>query len=566
MSTISSNNKGLSQQSQPSIKAAIAKYRRYWWLFLLSLIVCGGLAVAYLKIKAPVYLVQSSLLVDQDSGLPGTTAPKSATSGASSLLRNFSFLGFGGGSGVDDEVIVMDSHELRSQVVDELKLNRSYIEKKGLFKKIDHYNDSPIEIDAPQALFDTLSISLQFKIKMDKQGKTQITVKKGMFKILAEVKDVTLPVNVNTGWGIYNVHTTSHYTPGKDLKINAYVTGTDIAAENLAKTTTVKVMTKKANAIYLDVEETNVKRGKDLLNTLMRVYNERGMQQKNDKALVTAKFIDDRLAIIYKELTGSEAEIEEFKRKNNIYDPEVQAKAVATKQSAAEQQATALESQYHIISMMRDFVRDPKNTGAYIPFDGGGTAASGFVSAYNQLITERTHLAVSARDNNQVLQDMDKEIATMRVNVLHGLDNSLKALQHQISEANKMEGQSEDAIGSFPSQEREGRTLLRNQTIQNALYTFLLQEREQNQLLLASKTPKGQIVDHAYAGSEPLKPKKGIVLMLALVIGFLIPIALIYVKNMFRTKPGDELDDKAQGKVEGKDSEGKVEDKVGEAS
>lgn len=536
----SSNDTSSSQQNLSNFGATIAKYRRYWWLFLISLLVCGALAVAYLKIKAPVYIITSSVLVDQDSGLPGTSAPKSSTSGASSLLRNFSFLGFGGGSGVDDEVIVMGSQEMRAQVVDELKINRAYIEKKGFLKKIDHYNDSPIEIDAPQELFDTLSISLKFKIKVDKQGKASITVKKGMFKTLAEMKDVTLPVNVNTHWGIYNVHTTRFYRPGKKLNLTAYVSGTNVVAENLTKTTTVKVMSKKANVIYLDALESNVKRGKDLLNTLMRVYNERGMQQKNEKALNTAKFIDERLALIYKELTGSEAEIEEFKRRNNIYDVAVQAKTVAGKQNLAEQQAIRLESQYHIISMIKDFVSDPRNKGAYIPFNADTTAAAGFVSSYNRLITERNQLAISARDNNQVIQNIDKEIADMRANVLHGLDHTLKSLRYQIGEANKVESQSEGAISEFPSQEREGRTLLRNQTIQNALYTFLLQEREQNQLLLASKTPKGVIVDHAYASTEPVKPNKGIVALVALFMGFIIPIFLIYLKNMFRPKPGSK--------------------------
>lgn len=96
------------------------KYKRYWWLFALSLILCMGLAAFYLTFKKPVYLVVGKVLVtDEKSGSTG-----------SAILKSMS-LGLGGGSKVDDEVIVMGSQEICGEMINRLKINRRYTEKLG---------------------------------------------------------------------------------------------------------------------------------------------------------------------------------------------------------------------------------------------------------------------------------------------------------------------------------------------------------------------------------------------------------------------------------------------------
>ena len=188
--------------------ALLQRYKRYWWLFAISLAACIALAVMYLKIVKPVYLVQSIVLVDpEDNAKPGTASM------GNSLLKS---IALGGGSRVEDEIVVMGSQQLRMQMVKELKLNRAYVERKSFLNRVDHYNDSPIEIDAPDALFDTLSTSFLFKIKTTADGKADIKVKKGYFKTLAEASDVTLPANVKTPYGIFNVKKTAFYKPSHE--------------------------------------------------------------------------------------------------------------------------------------------------------------------------------------------------------------------------------------------------------------------------------------------------------------------------------------------------------------
>ena len=533
---MSNQNKDSNPQNPSSTDtvSALRKMLQYWWLFLLSFVVCFGMAYLYIKFKAPVYLIESSIMVDDELG----SSASSKMVSTSSALRNM--MG-GSNMNVNNEVLVMNSETLMSRMVSELGINCQYFEKTGFLKKKDRYNDSPIEVTAPKELFDTLSVSLHFKIHVAKDGKAHVKVLKGLFKTMSEVKNVTLPCNVKTPYGIFSVQPTRYFVPHRDYQMNAYVSGYIPCSEALRDgILDVLVMTKKSDAIWLKVEDTNPQRGRDMLNTLMRLYNEKGLKDKDEQAMNTAKFIDERLALIYKDLMGSEAEIESYKKAHNMVDPELQVKESVVKQSASEQAIIALETQYRIVSMIQEFLANPANKRSLIPFEADSTTAIASIRAYNRLITERMRLETSAKENNQALQSIDQQIAAMRTNVARGINSSLTALRIKMGKAQAQNSSATGKMSQMPTQERETRILYREQGIQNELYIFLLQKREENALRLAGNVPKGKIIDKAYAHSKPLEPKMSMVAFVALLFALALPFLILYLKKMLNTKFEDQ--------------------------
>ncbi len=124
----------------------------------------------------------------------------------------------------------------------------------------------------------------------------------------------------------------------------------------------------------------------------------------------------------------------------------------------------------------------------------------------------------------------------MHANVLHGINSSIKGIDLQLSKVRGQASQTAGDLSQVPTQEREARELYRQQGIQNTLYTFLLEKREENSLVLAATTPKGKIVDHAFAETNPISPNKMIVLAMALLAGLMLPMLLVYMKDLFTTK------------------------------
>ncbi|MDY5901530.1 MAG: polysaccharide biosynthesis tyrosine autokinase [Sodaliphilus sp.] len=509
---------------------------RHWWLFALSFIFCFGILFLYLRKTLPSYIVSSTVLVDDQSlSFAGIGNPK-----GNSMLK--SVMG-GGDVNVFNEIEILASENLAAKTVDALDINCRYYEKTGFLKKQDHYGTSPIIVEAPKELFDTLSVTLPFKIKVYADGKTDITVKKGMFSNYAELKGVELPATVKTPFGLFVVKPTQYFTPKHEYSITASVAGNIPAALELQKDMTVDLKAKKTDIVYMDVMDNDVKRGRDILNTLVRLYNERGMKESDTQGMTTARFIDERLSLIYKNLMGSEAEIEAYKKAHSLVDPYTQVKSSIIKGETSESAIIALETQYRIASMIKGFITDPANKHSLIPFESDSLSAK-MVRSYNALITQRQHLETSAKADNPALVQLDQQLNAMRENMLGSVNNALGAMRIKIDKAKDVQGESKGDMSQFASTERETRTLYRNQAIQNELYIFLLQKREENALKMAAAQPKGKLVDEAYAASEPVKPKKPLLAFVALMMTFAIPFCILYVKKMLKNKIGsqDELE------------------------
>ena len=509
---------------------------RHWWLFALSFIFCFGILFLYLRKTLPSYIVSSTVLVDDHS----LSFAGIGNSKGNSMLK--SMIG-GGDVNVFNEIEILASENLAAKTVDALDINCRYYEKTGFLKKEDHYGTSPIIVEAPKELFDTLSVTLPFKIKVYADGKTDITVKKGMFSNYAELKGVELPATVKTPFGLFVVKPTQYFTPKHEYSITASVAGNIPAALELQKDMTVDLKAKKTDIVYMDVMDNDVKRGRDILNTLVRLYNERGMKESDTQGMTTARFIDERLSLIYKNLMGSEAEIEAYKKAHNLIDPVAQAKTTIIKGETSESAIIALETQYRIASMIKGFITDPANKHSLIPFESDSLSAK-MVRTYNALITQRQHLETSAKADNPALVQLDQQLNAMRENMLGSVNNALSAMRIKIDKAKDVQGESKGDMSQFASTERETRTLYRNQAIQNELYIFLLQKREENALKMAAAQPKGKLVDEAYAASEPVKPKKPLLAFVALMMTFAIPFCILYVKKMLKNKIGsqDELE------------------------
>lgn len=514
-------------ENKIDVSYIITVLRRNWYLFAISTFVCILFAGVYLYRKHPVYSIHAKMLVSYDDG---------SGSMGSTLMKSLSLGGVGGNT-VEDEVLVVNSHSIKAQAIKELKLNRSYSSPKNFLKTRYYYNDSPIEINAPDELFDTLSVGMSFKIKVNAEAnKISVKVKKGMFKTLAEVEANKFPFVVSTPYGIFSVDTTKYYVPGEKLTVNVSVAGNSVLAEDYAQLLSIIKTEKKANGISLYMDDISIQRGTDILNKMIELYNRRGQAEKDEMAINTAKFIEERLAYLYKDLSASEAKIEQFKRDKKKTDVAYDTKILIEKTNSLERELVRAETEFEILNMTRAFISDPKNKYSLIPNATGLGAAGDAIESYNGLILERMKLSRNAKSNNATLISLNEQIDALRENIIVTLDKAYESASVRLTDLRSQTRKSQMALGDIPSQEREYLELEREQVIRNTLYSFLLQKREENQLVLAATTPKGKIVDEAYAFNEPIAPNKKIIVIMAFFFGLMMPAIWLYLKHMFSDK------------------------------
>ena len=497
----------------------IYEMKQRWYYYLIAFVFIMGFVAFYMYKKNADYLFHANILIEQEDG------GGAAAGGMAQMMRTFSLGSIGGGS-VDDEILVMQSHSLFCEMISELKLNRTYREEIAM-KNYSLYKKSPVVLLAPDELFDTLKSGFQMTVKLRPDGLADVKATKGILKTtLFEKSGATLPLTINIpSRGIYVLEKTEYYVEGEERNLKINVAGNSQIAESFAEELVVDYSSKNSNGITLEIEDNDLQRGKDILNKLIELYNNRRIDEKNLKTSNELRFIDERLASLTGQLHDAEKKVEDFKTSNNVTDIEVEARVLLEQTSANKQSIVQIQTQLAVFDMICKFLDDPVNRYSMIPITSGveyeGAAKS--IEAYNNLVVKRMELNMSAKKDNAFLMLLNAQIDGMRSGVVETIEKARASTEIAYNDFVKEDGKFASRLKNLPTHEREYLNLMRDQTIKNNLYVFLLEQRETSVLKLGSNYPMGRVVDAAYHDVKPVAPKWSVMGGLGLLATLLLP-------------------------------------------
>ncbi len=518
------------KQNDLNIAELIQEYKSKWYYFAISVFVFLVIGVAYALIKKPVYNVHASVLISTED----------QSGGANQVMKQFNMGDmFGGSSTVDDELAVIASHSVLRSTVEDLGLNISYTVRKNFFKREFRYKNEPVELICNKSIQDTLRSSLLFKLKIDDNQLVSIDAKANN-KDLIEVEGLKFPITLETIYGTFVFNKTKYFDElfNENGAFKEYITlgGYDAVAENFNKELMIGIPSKKANVITLDYQTTNIHYGTDIINKIIYNYNKKGIEDKQLKDSKTAEFINTRLESLVTELDASEELLEAYKRSHNIASVGAEASYQFGRKNTLENQLISAETEFEILQMTRDFISNPVNKYAMIPYASGEGAATGIISSYNALIAERIKLENNAKANNIALQALSKQIDALRENIIATLDKSHENSLIRLNELREQVQKSQTKLGEIPAQEREYLSMKRHQSIKEQLYMYLLQQQEETALNIANTMARGIVIDNAYAYNEPVSASRKKLVLIFLFLGFCAPIAYFYLRNLLRNK------------------------------
>ncbi|MDE5727508.1 MAG: hypothetical protein K2H94_05215, partial [Duncaniella sp.] len=294
--------------------ALLRDYLSKWYLFVISVVVCVGLAYVFAKRSDRPMVVKANILISQEDQGPFSSASGGGLSGL-----------FGSNAYVEDEIFVISSHSLFRDVAKDLNLNKTHYVKANFLKSYLAYPDFPVDVTAPAGVADTITVGLSFKVDIDKEGMADITVTGPKKAKYAKVKDVRLPYTVKTPYGEFDVVATPHFPKGKKVSTVIGFTGYESAAEGLTDNVIADIASRKSNVITLEYDTPNPAYGSAILNRILARYNERGISEKNLQGEKTAAFIEDRLGLIGTQLSDVELKIQNYKTSHHFTDVGVEA-------------------------------------------------------------------------------------------------------------------------------------------------------------------------------------------------------------------------------------------------
>jgi capsular exopolysaccharide synthesis family protein len=496
--------------------------RRNWFWFLLSVGVCCVLATLYLLWTPKVYTRTATVLIKDDSKGGGGISESAAFEdlGMFNVKRN-----------VDNEVLVFQSGQLMRSVAMRLHLDISYTIREGL-RTTELYTRSPIIVQ-----FFEVEESQEFSLEVTPLSETQVILS-DFSENSSEKFTATLNDTIVTPMGKAMVTSTLYYTEDC-YNVPVTVTKDDLAKviENYGEELQVSLANKTATLIKLTLRDVSIPRTEDILNTLIAVYNEAAINDKNQIAINTSNFIAERLVIIEHELGNVDADIETFKRENRLTDIQSETGMYLRESSQYSQEELGLENQKALSKYIRDYLTDPSRNAELIPANTGISDVSieAQIAEYNTTLLKRNRLVSNSSYRNPVVMDLNNSLGAIKQTIIRAVDNLIVGLDIKIRNLYERDLQNIRRITEVPSQQRQVLSIERQQKIKEELYLYLLNKREENALTQAITESNARIIDPATGSQEPVAPKTSIILLSAFLMGLVIPAGCFWVQNVLNT-------------------------------
>lgn len=497
--------------------------KKAWWLYLVSFVVLMTLAVIYAKNRMPVYNTYSEMLIEEQKS--GQAAMLAAASKSSSAMKMLSL----SSASTANEIRILNSYSMLASLVEKTGLNTVYIERDGI-KKALLFPDSPIAVEIPQHVLDTLGKGFKVKVELH-NGKADITVSTGFMGMekLAHVENATLPIDIKNSIAPFRLKATGSYRPDLDTRIDVNVIGTPSAVKALSEDLHIDADDKNSDAITFQLDGPSRARAQYVLNTLMETYNRRRLERRHETAANELAYCNDRLEKLMSQLEESEKKVEDFKRANNTVVMALDSAGWIGKALGSKATSPIEQNRLAYYDQVLFTLENDRGSNTFIPSSIDGEQPNQLAQQYNELVAKKRELERSATDENPSLINLNQQLAEMRSTMMVNLRQNLEMSRKNLASISSLRGEALSEMQRAPALERELFDLLRDKTIKNEIYLYLLQRREAAELEISATDTLGYIIDPAWSAVKPNKTKSIVAIVIAFLLSILGPTLLVWL-------------------------------------
>jgi tyrosine-protein kinase Etk/Wzc len=503
-----------------NINKLVSRAIDYWYLYVISLVVCVFIAWFKVHYATPMYKVYAKVLVQDNSNTNNPLLGSANGVDLSSL--------FGNKNNIQNEIGILQTTDLCRQVVDKMKLYINYYHK-GSVRQVELYNGSPFKVEYTPD--DSIIRPVSMELKFPSRNSNDFVITIGEKQIPWHFNT---PLHFNKGTFIFKSK-----GKGFDTDVSYMLTIQDPqgVATELAANLDAELMVLRSTILNITFNTNLPQKGIDVLNGIIRAYINRNLDQKNITSDSTIKFIDSRIALVGGELGVIEGTIQRFKQNNRIADIETQSQQLVTSSASFYKQLNELEVQLQVIKTMLGYVEDEQNNRRPVPaLLNSDQTFTELVTNYNAAQVQRDKLLLSVKAGNPIVNNLDVQIAGMRGDIIRSLKSQQEAMTISRQKLNAQNAELNNQIYNVPQQERQFLDYSREQSVKQALYLFLLQKREEIAIAKAANTPNASIIETSRANYIPYAPVPSTSLTIGILMGFILPTVFIMLRFILNNK------------------------------
>ena len=505
-----------------------------WKWFVLSLIISLGAAHIYLRYATPIYQAAAKLLIkEEQNGRRGNSIQNSANLG---IISN--------SNGIDNEMEILKSRTLAQQAVYDLKLYTTY-RHEGRIKDHLIYGEQEVNVDMDYEHLKKLNAPMSFKITREGRnyhvvGSYFVPIDDNSYNpgpVTVDKVITALPATLGTRVGMVKFTQNGNYMlrDGESLKVT--MIAPEIAAGKYVGSLSVSPSTKATSIAQLVITDEIPQRAIDYLKQLAIVYNRQANEDKNQIAVRTEQFINQRLEKINAELGNTEGQLENYKKRNNMVQLSMNASTAFSNADSYAQTLNEANTQVALLDELTKYMNEPSNRHQPIPSNVGlnDASATSLINKYNEIALQRNQLLHSASESSPTVTPLTSQLDDLQASIKRAMSQARAGLNIQRNSIASQQGKYQGQISNTPEQERILTQIGRQQEVKSGLYLMLLQKREENSISLAATADKGKLIDNpVFAGK--VTPKDSIILMIAFGLGLAIPALILFLLAFFRYK------------------------------
>ena len=525
------------------LKVIIIKILSYWYLFVIGVVVALALGFIYNRYTPSVYQTNASIYVKEDKmGIDPTSMMTGLT--------------FKSSINIDNEIGILQSFSLRERTMKELDFfNVSYYVK-GRIATRELYKETPFNVELD---YDTLQmVGNNYQIEFLDNSTYRLKLKEGRYHIYdygknenvysAEIPDFVGEYRfgewVDNGYNRFRIVLNSNYDPDpKDDFIPKYsfTVKSRLALISEMSNLTIAQGTKNSSILNLSIQGNNPQKITDYLNQLLNEYMERNLEQKNLISENTVIFIDEQLIGIQDSLHKAEIDLQVFQEGNDFMDLSAQSTEMFNRLKEIEKRKSELELSIKYYTNLQEYINrniDDLNK-LVVP------SAMGIQDQMlNRLVTELVALSskkaeqlATSTEKNPIVQTIDEQIIQTKKQLLENITNMINNTNVTIEELSNQIASYEEQIKLLPTTQRAYLGYERKFALNDELYKFLMQNRAEAQIVMASNSPDNSVIDEARVSRTRLvAPRSMMIYLVCVVLGCAVPAAFIFLKEILNTK------------------------------
>ena len=482
---------------------------------------------------------------------------------SNNLSMNFGMLS--GQNIIDNEIEIIQSFTLVKSVITNLDLRVTYFVFKNshlsellkdtpFTRKKELYKDSPIKVIIDPSFLQP--INTDFQIKFINSESFEISVygnNKYLYnyiddKVESIAEEVIFKKKYNFGERIqtryFNISVikTNAFNENLTKDMSLYFTFNDInyLALKYIGHLSAQPTSETSTLIKVSLKGTHDERITDFLNTLTSLYMERNLDKKNKTALSTVDFIDTQISDISDSLSIAEDRLRSFRSSNQVMDLSFQGQQAFEKLNALETEKATINMQRRYYTYLKDYLDNNPDVSDILVPSSMNVVDPILNNLILQLISYNAERASSTNPQNIYLSTLNLKIDNLKKTIRENVNNSLNTLNISLNEINYRTSTLSGQISQMPKTELQLKGIERKFKLNDAIYTFLLQKRSEAQIARASSMPDYEIIDPARAVVvSKVAPKKLLNLIIALVLGLVLPTSVIMGRDFFNNRISD---------------------------